>query len=807
MEMEQTFWSKEDDSAQMFHELERWVEEEDLSSSADAIAVSPKNDIDAKESSAIDSDEQIESYVNLQDVDPTVPFYEYTHSTPDAIILNCEVCKRFCIAKVNLPDLALRPGPGDRSFTFRCAKCNGGKQSFKHNEKTWLDIALTALYNLEIKHSRRFFHVKKEVCKFVDQHWNELCLGRTRTATWWATLNAQITTRTDIFETESHGSGKWALRYSNLTCTGGGETRASSVLLKPEKRQRSRSKSDFEDRVQNSEEEASLEESEEEMMDDEFSRKERIIDKRMFQGRLQYLLRTEDGDEMWEDASTSKTDLIREYEEGIKRAARNIVKKNRQRRQKSYMFLWCHQCKQKHDDVVYCSRYFKGSCSKKYCVGCIQRHYGEDITDDNKESWVCLYCRNMCSCAFCRRRRGDETVPSEFGVSTVPRKAQKRKHHEIDEIKVTAEQIETILARIDHGDTAEYLVKLKDGMGSRWAREKEVIKSTSLLLQFDHGLKISVPGSVINSIQSTGSPQKKRRLSSLRTSSEVERHDVSLEEIVLPPKDKIHIPTWRDVPNYDDSFLPDLGLGLDEESVEDDSDEVYASRHARYEEEEQTRYREFLRAQRLMKASSKHRKQHGDTKVTLQDLLNSGLVNEGEELTFRDQIDGEAAKLSSAGTIEWRGRNFTSLSTLAKTMAHECGYGNHGTLFNGWLFIYARGKPMEHYRDQCRNQLLDVTFVVTDDIPTDDVNTSLASLKSESSLPPVALQSSQDLEDLAASNDNATTSSVTPALNASYIIHDNRSNLSDDSFSRLDAIDNFTLETWIEGMDKPSSNM
>lgn len=99
------------------------------------------------------------------------------------------------------------------------------------------------------------------------------------------------------------------------------------------------------------------------------------------------------------------------------------------------MFLWCHQCKQKHDDVVYCSRYFKGSCSKKYCVGCIQRHYGEDINDDNKESWVCLYCRNLCSCAFCRRRRGDESVPpSEFGVSTVPRKAQKRKHHEIDEI-------------------------------------------------------------------------------------------------------------------------------------------------------------------------------------------------------------------------------------------------------------------------------------------------------------------------------------------------------------------------------------
>lgn len=242
--------------------------------------------------------------------------------------------------------------------------------------------------------------------------------------------------------------------------------------------------------------------------------------------------------------------------------------------------------------------------------------------------------------------------------------------------------------------------------------------------------------------------------------------------------------------------------------MEDDSDEVYATRHAKYEEEEQIRYREFLRAQRLMKASSKHRKQQGDTKVTLQDLLNSGLVGDGEELTFRDQIEGDAAKLTSTGTIEWRGRTFTSLSTLAKTMAHECGFGNHGTLFNGWLFIYARGKPMEHYRDQCRNQLLDVTFVVTGDLPTDDVNESLASLKSESSLPHVALQSSQDLEDLALPNNTTvSTASVTPALNASYLIHDNRSNLSDDSFSRLDAIDNFTLETWIEGMDKTSSNL
>ena len=93
-------------------------------------------------------------------------------------------------------------------------------------------------------------------------------------------------------------------------------------------------------------------------------------------------------------------------------------------------------------------------------------------------------------------------------------------------------------------------------MGSRWTQEKEVSKSSSLLEQFDQGLKISVPGSVINSIQSTGTaPQKKRRLSSLRTSSEIEqRHDVSIHEIVLPLKEKINIPTWRDISNFEESF-------------------------------------------------------------------------------------------------------------------------------------------------------------------------------------------------------------------------------------------------------------
>jgi len=68
-------------------------------------------------------------------------------------------------------------------------------------------------------------------------------------------------------------------------------------------------------------------------------------------------------------------------------------------------FMWCHQCKQKHGQVIYCSR----TCSKKYCTRCVKRHYREKVEDIDQSQWVCYYCQGVCSCAFCRRRRAKET--------------------------------------------------------------------------------------------------------------------------------------------------------------------------------------------------------------------------------------------------------------------------------------------------------------------------------------------------------------------------------------------------------------
>lgn len=180
----------------------------------------PPDHRDANKSKDTPKPEEVSEYVS-HGIDPSAPIYEITHAIPDSLILKCADCQRFARVQPQLPGMELLPGPGDRGVNFKCSRCGGGQQTFRHSEKTWLEITLTSLYNLELqdkhKEGRRFFHVRQEICSFADRNWDVICLGRTRTPTWWATLNAQITTRTDLFETSKHGSGNWALRHSNIT--------------------------------------------------------------------------------------------------------------------------------------------------------------------------------------------------------------------------------------------------------------------------------------------------------------------------------------------------------------------------------------------------------------------------------------------------------------------------------------------------------------------------------------------------------------------------------------------------------------
>jgi len=69
--------------------------------------------------------------------------------------------------------------------------------------------------------------------------------------------------------------------------------------------------------------------------------------------------------------------------------------------------FWCHQCKIRREEIFTCSNNREGTCAKKYCKNCINRHYDEIIINIDKNIWVCYFCRGICSCAQCRRKRGE----------------------------------------------------------------------------------------------------------------------------------------------------------------------------------------------------------------------------------------------------------------------------------------------------------------------------------------------------------------------------------------------------------------
>jgi len=106
--------------------------------------------------------------------------------------------------------------------------------------------------------------------------------------------------------------------------------------------------------------------------------------------------------------------LIKRFRRGsnITESKCNNNKKSQKKRKPQS--LWCHQCKQKHNDILYCSKFYSGSCTKKYCKGCIERHYNESFCNIDKDKWICLFCRNLCVCAFCRRKRGEDVPKKVF---------------------------------------------------------------------------------------------------------------------------------------------------------------------------------------------------------------------------------------------------------------------------------------------------------------------------------------------------------------------------------------------------------
>jgi len=107
--------------------------------------------------------------------------------------------------------------PSYTALTRKCfMKCSGCNSPTETNAKNWLDIILTALYNLEVLHKRKYFHCKNEICTFIDRHWNDICPERARTPTWGNTIMSQISTHPELFVSHQRGSGYWALKRKHF---------------------------------------------------------------------------------------------------------------------------------------------------------------------------------------------------------------------------------------------------------------------------------------------------------------------------------------------------------------------------------------------------------------------------------------------------------------------------------------------------------------------------------------------------------------------------------------------------------------
>jgi len=134
------------------------------------------------------------------------------------IMLQCSECKQWFHTECLKEKPAALPVPGDRFYNFQCAVCNKKPtDTFTFIGKSWTDVVRIAIYNLylieqEKKSNKIFFHLKDDICSFMDRNWDRLCFSKTRTKTWENTVGSSLSTKSDIFQPgETIGLGFWSL--------------------------------------------------------------------------------------------------------------------------------------------------------------------------------------------------------------------------------------------------------------------------------------------------------------------------------------------------------------------------------------------------------------------------------------------------------------------------------------------------------------------------------------------------------------------------------------------------------------------
>eukprot|EP01122_Echinamoeba_exundans_P000414 TRINITY_DN1036_c0_g1_i1.p1 TRINITY_DN1036_c0_g1~~TRINITY_DN1036_c0_g1_i1.p1 ORF type:complete len:867 (+),score=81.86 TRINITY_DN1036_c0_g1_i1:83-2602(+) len=690
----------------------------------------------------------------------------------DAIILKCDKCKRHARVEWNLPGFEIKPGPGDRGYSFRCSDCNVGKQHFEHTEKTWLDITLTCLYNLELsdrdKGGNRFFHVRKEICGFADKHWDTICRGRTRTPTWWATLNAQITTRTDLFETVQHGSGKWALVYSNISSRKGsspgsptGDSKSSDTKLSS---QRPLATSDSalvrRPRVSaDSGDESSIKESDVDSESNGVSkspikrrrpRKKADIssessvpapaEPKRRPGNLHLDLETQFVDFGDLDPSCAQSIIAR-----IERSVTETVVQSAHHPTHTSSLANFSPSDDVMDLVGYdadSATLFSDSASSDIFSMSSSSSSSSSSMNDGRNGIVHgSSTRRRVVSSACLLRMVPKIPSTSSSATTTPTENPADMNEPPAPLAPTPSQPYLVWTNVPIPTASEELSSLfgifEASHTFRIPLSDEVLRSAaayipSLALQ----MGLPVPDPVASTPAeptlrsptpiprsatptptprattpvpraatpvprpSTPSPAPKAKTDAAPASESKKKASADAPASVTSPNKGTRSSTGATPLRKTTSILPPTPSAPAEDALNKsvDSESSPTKRIKKRKIQALSRSMELSPSGSGWTSGSSTGPGAGGPRVTIKDLLDSGMINIEEPLLFRNQ--GDPGIVQDDGSIRWRGETFYSPSTFAKTAAKTLNLTSQGSFHNGWQYVYARGSPLTVLRDK-----------------------------------------------------------------------------------------------------------
>jgi len=324
---------------------------------------------------------------------------------------HCKVCLNRSTERAVLSALptAIIPGPGDDAYEYTCSAC--GVCSLTHKAKSPLQLALTTLHNLQkTSNGRKYFDFKADICEFAKNHWSELnglTSSSLPSSTQLQNLQQELQNYTKLFDYQDG----WSLSSSSSPSAGSPQrptpkrtlTLSTKQTKKKEDEKRENKKKDSEndmvddvgsgtrtseDKSNTDDEEEMKEEKEVREEDDDASKKKKKNKNKQKKKKKSKKSSDNEDDNNEDIIDDNNDDIIDDTSGGSGKSA-----------------MWCHQCKQKHNEVFYCTQ----NCSKKYCARCVARHYKEKVDEIDTSTWTCYFCRGACICAFCRRKRAKAT--------------------------------------------------------------------------------------------------------------------------------------------------------------------------------------------------------------------------------------------------------------------------------------------------------------------------------------------------------------------------------------------------------------